>query len=206
MTRLSWSALIAFGLLTGVGVLLLLGLFSAQTTVIIPLAPSNSVPSVASKQMTAQKSFGGDSNRVHTATSETTRTEVAPATAVATASMPAPIVPPIAKPVSVAPDFDEPSPQAVIENMRSSFRNYQSIFGGNPVGTNPEITKALNGDNSKHAKFVHPDDGLRINERGELIDSWGTPFFFHQLSAKEMEIHSAGPDRVMWTGDDLVVR
>jgi len=90
--------------------------------------------------------------------------------------------------------------------MRSSFRDYQSIFGGNPVGTNPEITKALNGDNPKHSTFVHPDDGLRINDRGELIDSWGTPFFFHQLSAREMEIHSAGPDRVMWTSDDIVVR
>lgn len=206
MTRFSWSALIAFGLATGVGVLLLLGLFSAQTTVVIPLAPSNSVPSVASEQMTSQKTFGVDSNRVHIATSETKRTEVTPVTAVATASMPAPIVPPIAKPVPAAPDFEEPSPQTVIENMRSSFRDYQSMFGGNPVGTNPEITKALNGDNPKHAKFVHPEDGLRINDRGELIDSWGTPFFFHQLSAREMEIHSAGPDRVMWTSDDLVTK
>jgi hypothetical protein len=47
---------------------------------------------------------------------------------------------------------------------------------------------------------------LRINARGELVDYWGTPFFFHQLSGTEMEIRSAGPDRVMWTVDDLVTR
>jgi hypothetical protein len=47
---------------------------------------------------------------------------------------------------------------------------------------------------------------LRINGKGELVDYWGTPFFFHQLSGTEMEIHSAGPDKVMWTADDLVTK
>jgi len=49
-------------------------------------------------------------------------------------------------------------------------------------------------------------DGLRINAKGELVDYWGTPFFFHQLSGTQMEIHSAGPDRQMWTGDDIVIK
>lgn len=90
--------------------------------------------------------------------------------------------------------------------MRGAFRQYAARFGGNPVGTNPEITAALNGDNSKQVQFLNSEDGLRVDENGELVDSWGTPFFFHQLSAKEMEIHSAGPDHIMWTDDDLVVK
>ena len=89
--------------------------------------------------------------------------------------------------------------------MRTAFRNYASVFGGNPVGTNPEITKALNGENPKQIKFINPEAGLRINN-GQLVDPWGTPFFFHQLSGTDMEIHSAGPDRKMWTEDDLVIR
>ena len=93
-----------------------------------------------------------------------------------------------------------------MENARAVFRQYSALFNGNPVGTNPEITAALNGGNAKQAKFIREADGLRINEQGELIDPWGTPFFFHQLSAREMEIHSAGPDKVMWTADDLVIR
>jgi hypothetical protein len=97
-------------------------------------------------------------------------------------------------------------PAMVLENMRTSVRHYASVFGSNPVGTNPEITKALNGGNPKQTRFVSDDSGLRINSRGELVDSWGTPFFFHQLAARDMEIHSAGPDRTMWTADDMVIR
>jgi hypothetical protein len=112
----------------------------------------------------------------------------------------------LATPLSSEPDFTNPPPAAVIENMRGAFRDYAARFGGNPVGTNPEITRALNGGNPKQITFIHSEDGLRINERGELIDPWGTPFFFHQLSAREMEIHSAGPDHMMWTADDLVTK
>jgi hypothetical protein len=97
-------------------------------------------------------------------------------------------------------------PATVLSNMRIAIHSYGSRFGGNPVGTNPEITKALQGDNPKQVKFIRGESGLRINARGELVDYWGTPFFFHQLSGTEMEIRSAGPDRVMWTVDDLVTR
>ena len=98
------------------------------------------------------------------------------------------------------------APQIVLENMRRAVVDYGSTFSGNPVGTNPEITAALNGQNAKQIKFIDPERGLRINGNGELVDPWGTPFFFHQLSAKDMEIRSAGPDKVMWTADDLVIK
>ena len=97
-------------------------------------------------------------------------------------------------------------PVTVLENMRSVVRQYSERFGGNPVGSNPEIAEALNGKNPRQVVFLNSDDGLRLNERGQLIDNWGTPFFFHQLSRTEMEIRSAGPDRRMWTADDLLVR
>ncbi|HZR16319.1 MAG TPA: hypothetical protein VFE51_03250 [Verrucomicrobiae bacterium] len=93
----------------------------------------------------------------------------------------------------------------VLENMRTSIRQYASVFGENPVGTNEEITKALQGGNSKQINFLK-EDGNRVNSNGELVDVWGTPYFFHQISGHEMEIRSAGPDRIMYTGDDLVIR
>ena len=98
------------------------------------------------------------------------------------------------------------TPQTVLENLRSAFRQYHLRFGANPVGDNAEISASLNGRNARQAVFVNPDDGLRLNERGELVDNWGTPFFFHQLSGSEMEIYSAGPDRRMWSRDDLVLK
>jgi hypothetical protein len=93
----------------------------------------------------------------------------------------------------------------ILDNMRTTFRQYRDRFGGNPVGTNPEITRALQGENPKQINFLK-DDGNRVNGNGELVDPWGTPYFFHQLSAKEMEIRSAGPDGKMWTEDDVVMK
>jgi len=89
--------------------------------------------------------------------------------------------------------------------MRTTIQQYGAAFGENPVGTNPEITAALHGENAKQIDFLK-QDGNRVNAKGELVDAWGTPYFFHQLSAKEMQIRSAGPDRVMYTGDDLITR
>ena len=89
-------------------------------------------------------------------------------------------------------------------------KRYLDLAGGIAVcslgHSHPEITKALQGDNPKQINFLKPDDGNRVNGNGELVDPWGTPYFFHQLSATDMEIRSAGPDRKMWSDDDLVTR
>jgi hypothetical protein len=98
----------------------------------------------------------------------------------------------------------QPSPYTIIENLRTTFRAYASAFGGNPIGTNEEITRALAGENPKQTRFLKETD--RVNDRGELVDPWGTPYFLHQLSAREMEIRSAGADRLMWTADDIVLK
>ncbi len=97
-------------------------------------------------------------------------------------------------------------PDIFLENVGRAINQYGAQFGGNPVGTNPEITAALNGGNPKQINFISPDAGMRINETGELVDTWGTPLFFHQLSATETEVRSAGPDKKMWTPDDLVAK
>ena len=115
-------------------------------------------------------------------------------------------VPVVAAPVApLAPELAGLPPDTVLENMRLTVRQFGAMFGGNPVGTNPEITTALQGENPKHINFLKPD-GNRVNSRGELVDVWGTPYFFHQLSGTEMEIRSAGPDRIMYTPDDLVIK
>ena len=51
--------------------------------------------------------------------------------------------------------------------------------------------------------LVEGDSITAINRNGELCDRWGTPFFFHAESAAHMEIRSAGPDKKMWTDDDV---
>ena len=125
---------------------------------------------------------------------------------------------PAANPPTVAPttarvagsphelEFTNIPPEIILEKVAHAIRDYASMFGSNPVGTNPEITAALNGKNPRLARFINPEAGMRINGNGELVDAWGTPYFFHQLSGADMEIHSAGPDRVMWTADDQIAK
>jgi hypothetical protein len=102
--------------------------------------------------------------------------------------------------------FTNFAPATVLENVRRAIRQYGDMFGGNPVGNNAEITAALVGDNPRHINFIQAEAGMRLNENGEMVDPWGTPYFFHQLSGHDMEIRSAGKDRKMWTFDDLVKR
>jgi hypothetical protein len=93
----------------------------------------------------------------------------------------------------------------VVDSLALNIRQYQLRFGGNPVGTNAEIVRELSGGNEKGAIYL-PSELKRLNDEGELIDEWGSPYFFHQESAERMEIRSAGADRVLWTPDDVVAR
>ncbi len=92
-----------------------------------------------------------------------------------------------------------------VDKVRLMMRDYHTLTGENPVGTNAEIMKSIMGGNSKEAT-LGPPEGITLNGKGELIDQWSTPYFFHQLSKDVMEIRSAGPDKVMWTADDIVTR
>jgi hypothetical protein len=103
------------------------------------------------------------------------------------------------------PENVQPEATAALDKIQLMLRDYRTLGGDNPVGTNAEITKALMGGNSKHA-ILGPADGQGINDQGELVDQWGTPYFFHQMSGTHMEIRSAGPDKKMWTSDDVVNR
>lgn len=90
--------------------------------------------------------------------------------------------------------------------LNDLFSSWQVTYphGGNPVGSNAEITRAFTGVNKFHLAMI-PKKHPAINAAGELVDRWGTPFFFHQLSGTRMEIRSAGPDRKLYTADDTVL-
>ena len=166
---------------------------AAQSAASQPGSPARAAPAVTAKpnqpgQPTASASAAAPAPSVNP-----------PTLASATASAPLPGVP-------HEPVFTNFPPEIVLQKVSHAMHDYASMFGSNPVGTNPEITTALNGNNPRQANFINPEDGMRVNGNGELVDAWGTPYFFHQLSGTDMEIHSAGPDRVMWTADDLIAK
>lgn len=138
---------------------------------------------------------------------------------------PTPVLPPIAE-VAAAPTIpvmkvanstvNETAPEKPnldliaaaaieIDQVGLMFRDYRTLMGSNPVGTNAEIILAVSGGNPKKA-LLGPPKGQQINGRGELVDTWGTAYFFHQKSATDMEIHSAGPDKQFGTSDDIIGR
>jgi len=92
-----------------------------------------------------------------------------------------------------------------VRRVRHAISDYYTLMGENPVGTNAEIMKSIMGDNPRHAT-LGPPEGLSLNDKGELLDQWGTPYFFHQLGRDRMEVRSAGPDKIHWTQDDITTQ
>lgn len=85
----------------------------------------------------------------------------------------------------------------ILETFRTNFPRT-----GNPVGTNAEITAVLAGNNKLQLALIPADHPAINRSNGELLDRWGTPFFFHAESGSRMEIRSAGPDKKHHTADD----
>jgi len=162
-----------------------------------------SAPAVLPKEAIASKTQSPATPAV-AAVAEPNSAGVPTTTAIATATAGVAVRQPAGN--TYEPDFTNLPPEIVLEKVAHVIRDYASMFGGNPVGTNPEIAAALDGHNPRQSHFLNAEFGMRLNANGELVDPWGTPYFFHQLSANEMEIHSAGPDRIIWTADDLVQR
>jgi hypothetical protein len=71
-----------------------------------------------------------------------------------------------------------------------------------PLSANEDWADFLRGKNSAHERFL-PDQHIALNSKGQLIDRWGSPLFFHAVGGGRFEIRSAGPDRKLWTDDDI---
>lgn len=70
------------------------------------------------------------------------------------------------------------------------------------LGSNEDIAKALTGHNRLHVDFI-PAGHPALNDHGQLVDRWGSPYFFHPRAADAIDVRSAGPDRTLFTADDI---
>jgi hypothetical protein len=98
------------------------------------------------------------------------------------------------------------TPQQDLAVLHDLLRQFTTTFPPGllpPLGDNEDITAALTGRNRRHLSFLPPGYPL-IDARGRLLDRWGTPYFFHARSADTFDLRSAGPDRQLFTKDDLV--
>ncbi|MEY4483204.1 MAG: hypothetical protein RL693_656 [Verrucomicrobiota bacterium] len=96
-------------------------------------------------------------------------------------------------------------PEEDLTGMAHALDNFALLVKGDtpvPLGANEEIARALKGKNRVQMRFL-PETSPAFNPAGQIIDRWGTPLFFHANDRTRLDIRSAGPDRVMWTADDL---
>lgn len=118
----------------------------------------------------------------------------------ARAPLPGPPVSPLSRELADPALAPASAPKVVLK----MFDAYRSRFGGYPTGSdNREFVNALVGNNPKGLPILDRSHS-RLNEKGELLDGWGTPYFFHLIDRNFIEVRSAGPDRVMYTADDVV--
>jgi len=91
------------------------------------------------------------------------------------------------------------------EILLEIFDAYRRATGTYPVAEdNRNMMHILTGGQNELGG-VFPRKHDRINQRGELVDGWGTPFYFHCISSTHIEIRSAGPDAELYTPDDIIV-
>jgi hypothetical protein len=103
--------------------------------------------------------------------------------------------------------YAEPArpPEQDLQDVARVLGNFSLLVKGDnplPLGANEEIAAALRGKNKAGLRAL-PDEHPAFNARGQLVDRWGSPLYFHAQSRDRLEIRSAGPDREMWTADDL---
>ena len=132
-----------------------------------------------------------------------------PAAKVAAPALP---LPRKADPRSIDPDIQrladdlaskEQTPVRDLEIVNEFITLYSKAFQGNPIGMNEDITAVLTGNNYTKGILFPPNSPMIV--KGQIVDRWGSPYWFHPSSSTQMEIRSPGPDKNLFTADDVVL-
>jgi len=104
------------------------------------------------------------------------------------------MLPGLIKPPADALATDKAQVQDLAHSLRTALVGYREEHGQFPEGEQDRIMKELRGGNRKEIVFFEcPREAL--NDRGEMIDPWGTPFrITFDYSRMIPKIHSAGPN------------
>ena len=114
--------------------------------------------------------------------------------------------------VSAPPPATQPASTPPLQHSASSEVHRLRLALGNfllavkdpyrpPLGDNRDIARALAGGNRRGLVLVPTNDPAFRD--GQLVDPWGTPYWFHPRAPDAIDIVSAGPDRKLFTDDDV---
>lgn len=110
---------------------------------------------------------------------------------------------------SLLADYGDPA-SPPIEDLRKIQRvatGYYSVVKDAqrfPIGGNADFAAALRGENPNREVFL-PAGHRLFSADGLLLDRWGTPLIVHPQAWRQLELRSAGPDRIPHNADDLVL-
>lgn len=91
--------------------------------------------------------------------------------------------------------------RAALQDIVSSYLQNTNTSSRLPLGPNEEFARALTDPDSMGDSAIPLKHPAILN--GQLIDRWGTPWFLHQDSSGTVSTRSAGPDRKLFTPDDV---
>lgn len=73
-----------------------------------------------------------------------------------------------------------------------------------PIGGNADLAAALKGENPNREVFVRGSHAI-FSPEGLIKDRWGSPLIVHPEAWRQLELRAAGPDKVPYTADDLIL-
>jgi hypothetical protein len=91
--------------------------------------------------------------------------------------------------------------QTDADNLILGLQQYREFIGSYPTGNNITVAKALLGRTDKKVLILAVRNKSDINDKGEIMDPWRTPFRFY-FAENEVMIRSAGPNKV-WEDSDV---
>ena len=112
----------------------------------------------------------------------------------------------LGSPLAVNLNAPKAAPQQDVDTLHELVLQYQHNMrhpNAPPIGDDSDLVRALTGHNPLGFVVIPPNHPA-ISAEGRLRDRWGTPYFVHPISARAVDIRSAGPDKKMFTPDDLV--
>ena len=96
----------------------------------------------------------------------------------------------------------ETPPERELEILQELMTLHQKAMKDSSFGDNADVTQALVGQSVQGVWL--PRQSPRIQD-GRLLDRWGTPYWFHANTGSQVEIRSAGPDRNLFSPDDIIL-
>jgi hypothetical protein len=111
-----------------------------------------------------------------------------------------------ASPLAASLHSPEKTAQDDVDTLHQIIRQYLEAMQrrpGRPIGDDVDLARALKGDNPLKLAVVRQDHPS-FSADGHMRDRFGTPYHLHARSASLIDVRSAGPDRQLFTADDLV--